>query len=790
MRKIQRALWLLAFCCTIQANSQLTGYEWEIDTAHCGDYGDGYDLSGFVTHRLWITFESEEDQLSAVWSSIMDECNDPDEQDVSFAFDCELFQHEAVGGPLGNDQGWCVFGDSFPSAEFDSFVTIGTDCQSNPCVLLNAALCPVFPIWAGEFEGPVNGDYFDGGDIWIDDGAWFATSDQECTAAGADLRVLAAQFTTCGSIDFCFSVQAFIESTGTDTLATFCGVQQNPCLEFPLNPVDNILSDIGCFGELATVQIGDGSGNGAIQYSLFDNTDPLIPIEESNSNVFENLAEGSYFVALIDEIGCKDTSDVFEFTEPEPLELSAQITEENFCFGDSLAQICAEFSGGTAPYVVYMNENEDSLIIPGCFSELPCGSVTLEIYDAGTCVESLQLDLPCFEQLLGEVETTHVSCYGLDNGQFEISCSGGTGVVEIISPTPGFCPATLENFAAGEHELILQDENGCQFIEELEIQEPEELIVTFEILEEISCGAYCDASVLILAEGGDGSYELLLDGASVDAGQVSDLCAGTYELILTDASSCEDMATFSLLEPVPIEVQVESSSTSCSNECDGNAVIEYTGGTGELTLVLDQEDLDLEALCAGEHGFVVIDSEGCELSGLLSIGSQAIADFDISVFSTPVTCWNEFNGTATIAVFGENPPFEIQWGDQVQQNTSTIIGLGEGFYTVNITDGAGCTTDTTITISANEGCFFISTALTPNGDGVNDHWILGGLEYFPDATVQVYNRWGQLLYESIGYSVPWDGKHNGRKLPASDYYYIIKYDDAEELLTGSVTIKY
>ncbi|MCB0762915.1 MAG: gliding motility-associated C-terminal domain-containing protein, partial [Flavobacteriales bacterium] len=122
--------------------------------------------------------------------------------------------------------------------------------------------------------------------------------------------------------------------------------------------------------------------------------------------------------------------------------------------------------------------------------------------------------------------------------------------------------------------------------------------------------------------------------------------------------------------------------------------------------------------------------------------------------------------------------------------TFTAVGLEEGSYNLLVIDAQGCEVDTIAVIEPNVGCFFISTAATPNGDGVNDEWIVGGLEYYPSAIVQVYNRWGQQLYESRGTYVPWDCTYNGRTVATGDYYYVIDFADDTEPITGTVTIRY
>ena len=93
-------------------------------------------------------------------------------------------------------------------------------------------------------------------------------------------------------------------------------------------------------------------------------------------------------------------------------------------------------------------------------------------------------------------------------------------------------------------------------------------------------------------------------------------------------------------------------------------------------------------------------------------------------------------------------------------------------------------------VEGTEGCFFIATAITPNGDGVNDAWILGGLEFFTDSKINVYNRWGQNVFSSTGYNTQWDGTYQGQLLPVADYYFTIDYAPDKDVIMGTVTIKY
>jgi len=79
-------------------------------------------------------------------------------------------------------------------------------------------------------------------------------------------------------------------------------------------------------------------------------------------------------------------------------------------------------------------------------------------------------------------------------------------------------------------------------------------------------------------------------------------------------------------------------------------------------------------------------------------------------------------------------------------------------------------------------------AFSPNGDGINDTWIVTTLLSFPKCTVSIYNRYGQQVFQSIGYKQPWDGTKKGKQLPAGTYYYVIATSPDFKRISGPVTI--
>jgi gliding motility-associated-like protein len=95
----------------------------------------------------------------------------------------------------------------------------------------------------------------------------------------------------------------------------------------------------------------------------------------------------------------------------------------------------------------------------------------------------------------------------------------------------------------------------------------------------------------------------------------------------------------------------------------------------------------------------------------------------------------------------------------------------------------------TINLSPESGCeITIPNTFTPNGDGINDYWDISLLPKYKNCTVTIFSRYGTVVYNSIGYAIPWDGTYNGKQLPVGTYYYVIDLKTGGSKLAGSVAI--
>jgi gliding motility-associated-like protein len=112
--------------------------------------------------------------------------------------------------------------------------------------------------------------------------------------------------------------------------------------------------------------------------------------------------------------------------------------------------------------------------------------------------------------------------------------------------------------------------------------------------------------------------------------------------------------------------------------------------------------------------------------------------------------------------------------DPVAQPTDSIT------YTVTAFSSAGCPSSATINVKVYRGpTFYVPSAFTPNGDGINDllKVVAVGIRQF--EFLKVYDRWGKLMYNSADLETGWDGTENGHPMPAGAYIWFVQGIDLE-----------
>ena len=183
--------------------------------------------------------------------------------------------------------------------------------------------------------------------------------------------------------------------------------------------------------------------------------------------------------------------------------------------------------------------------------------------------------------------------------------------------------------------------------------------------------------------------------------------------------------------------------------------------------------------CEGPAADMVVQVNSLELSGnhVFEVDEGNAVRVPIQTATLP----NEFSGLS------------VEWKDATGQVVSDSLVLVHTpsettTYLAEVTMAEGCVQTFPVYV---EVIMKLRPAriFTPNGDASNETWNIGFLSQFPTATVMVYNRWGNPVFEETGYQNNWHGDHNGSPLPVGTYYYVIDLSDyGREAVTGSLTI--
>jgi gliding motility-associated-like protein len=165
--------------------------------------------------------------------------------------------------------------------------------------------------------------------------------------------------------------------------------------------------------------------------------------------------------------------------------------------------------------------------------------------------------------------------------------------------------------------------------------------------------------------------------------------------------------------------------------------------------------------CTDDSTFTITEPDPIVVSMIDSVGSEC----------------GEANGYLTVAATGGQGGFSYTWNNGT--NGATNSGIDAGNHTVTVTDAAGCSVDEVLDLGCTELIpIVVPQLITPNGDGKNDVWIIQNIQQYPEIKVWVYNRWGNLVYQSQPYNNDWNGYYTeggnvDGPLPASTYFYLI-----------------
>lgn len=243
--------------------------------------------------------------------------------------------------------------------------------------------------------------------------------------------------------------------------------------------------------------------------------------------------------------------------------------------------------------------------------------------------------------------------------------------------------------------------------------------------------------------------------------------------------------------------KVNASCDAANGSISNLKLINTNGGTPPLRWTNEAGDvirntLDIDGLPGGTYT-LTIDPDGCAVPYHITLLNQEL------VIDPPVISSFQLCGPGETIIPVKNPVATSTY--RLYDSETSTTPLDEepnGKFKVNVTanrsyyisrfSNACESTRTKVDVSVGLSNLNIANVITPNNDGINDYWQIAGMENYPAATVKIFNRYGKNVFNSIGYSHPFNGTYNGKPLPAGSYYYIINLSSGCGLLSGSLSI--
>jgi len=443
-----------------------------------------------------------------------------------------------------------------------------------------------------------------------------------------------------------------------------------------------------------------------------------------------NLTSGTFTDSLIDANGCIYSQNIV-LNEPSSLSLNLNGTNLS-CFNSCDGIITSQVTGGVSSYSYSWSNGLSSDSIPS----LCIGNYNVDVTDANGCVvsDSSTLTQPSDINIIID-SIIEVSVYDGNDGGIYISANGGTTNYSYSWTGGNNYTSTSEDINglySGNYIIEVTDSTNCSNLDTIFINQPPSLSVVLDSTINLLCFGECNGSLYISADGGDSVYTYFWSGPNGFTStneDIDSLCAGTYELIVSDTTSSV-YATFTVNQPTQLQIITNADTALCYGGTAQSTAYSY-GGQYPYTTTWDVGSSSITTyLNAGMHYVNVIDANGC--SAIDSILIMQNDSMNITSTANNISCYGLSDGSVQMDVIsGGLFPFTYSDNNgQSFQNGNIFNNVSIGISSYIIMDANGCTSSISAVITEpNELIVSLnSTSASCNGecDGTATSIISGG----------------------------------------------------------------
>ncbi|WP_258540802.1 T9SS type B sorting domain-containing protein [Parvicella tangerina] len=476
-----------------------------------------------------------------------------------------------------------------------------------------------------------------------------------------------------------------LSTSNTGTIAEPTSVQVNVV-------VTDALCFASCDGTAEAVAVG-----GTQPYSYSWN-DPL----NQTSVAAGSLCVGTYDVVVTDDNGCTGTASG-AIAEPTAITIDSTVTNANCQQADGTA--CVTPSGGTGSFNYLWPDGSTN----SCAANLVASTYVVTVTDANNCQEQISVEVSDLGGPVADITAfTYVSCNGFTDGQATVDMTAGNGTSFTVlwdANAGSQTTPTASNLGAGTYGVTITDDLGCNASTSVTITEPDVLAYNINT-NDASCFGYCDGDADITIIGGTTPYSInWLDATNNSLGTsstVNGLCAGNYGINVSDANGCTFTDNIAILQPMQVTGIINGTNITCFNACDGQAEAFGDVGNAPFSFQWDastgnQTGSLASNLCPGTYTVTITDDDGCFATESVTLTEPTELTSTIDQTGN-ISCNGFCDGFIQGSAVGGTAPYNYSWTSGVS-TTSLATNLCAGPYTMTVTDGNGCSSSSSVSLT-------------------------------------------------------------------------------------------
>ena len=348
--------------------------------------------------------------------------------------------------------------------------------------------------------------------------------------------------------------------------------------------------------------------------------------------------------------------------------------------------IRAKLTGGKTPFTYQWSNGQNTETA----KDLGPGEYSVTVTDAAGLKKTSKTALPDPRITLKVSQQSEESGANAKDGVAAAIATGGSPSYTYQWDN-GETSNIARKLSEGVHTVTVKDKMGCSTEGSVNItQKAGVLRVAISEQPKLNCNGDKNATLGVRVSGGKSPYQYQWNQAGLSGDTLSGLGAGDYQVSVTDAIGQKATINFKIEQPAALNLALRVQSPASTNNADGKAQAQLSGGTGPFTYVWDNGETTALAtkLAPGKRSLTVTDSKGCRTQANVELAENVLALNATLIQTKKLDCAGNKDAALAVEINGGKAPFTYKWSPAELSGTQAG-GLAAGDYTVTVSDASG-----------------------------------------------------------------------------------------------------